>query len=273
VRFRTHRNFKIAAPLAIAFALCCVFICGLARPQTPAQQQTPPAPPPAATAPVPAPQLPPPRLAFAVVLDPGHGGTDSGARGTTGAVEKDLTLAMARAARIQFLQQGLRVILTREGDENPSFDDRATIANALRSSIFISLHVSSTGTAGTARAYSYLFSTNVAPSSAESTEEVAGSAAHLIAWQTAQETYVDASHRLADLIQADLAQRFPGSPTMSTPFPVRDLRSVAAPAVAVELSSVSVEDPHSLDPMISTLAASVARSVAAFRSTYAGAGR
>jgi N-acetylmuramoyl-L-alanine amidase len=263
VRPRIHRHPKLAAPLAFAFAGCCLLLAGLARSQAPAQQN--PAPAPASNA------APAPRPAFVVVLDPAHGGTDSGARGSTGAVEKDLTLAIARAARNQLQQQGFRVILTRDGDDNPSFDDRAAVANAQRSAILISIHVSSTGQVGTARAYSYLFSTNVAPPSETPADAPAQPASRLIAWAAAQQSYVVASHRLADLIQSELAQKFSGSPMASAAFPVRDLRSVAAPAVAVELSSVTVENPHTLDPMIATLAASVGRAVSDFR-TVAEAG-
>ncbi|HXW18305.1 MAG TPA: N-acetylmuramoyl-L-alanine amidase, partial [Candidatus Acidoferrales bacterium] len=145
---------------------------------------------------------------FVVVLDPAHGGTDTGARGSTGAVEKDLTLEIARATRTQLLQLGLHAILTRDGDEDPSFDDRAALANAQRSAILVSFHVSSTGQIGTARAYSYLFSTN--PESAEAPAETRPHPASLLTpWVAAQESYVDASHRLADLIQAELARQFP----------------------------------------------------------------
>jgi len=167
--------------------------------------------------------------------------------------------------------------MTRDSDDNPSFDDRASLANAQRNAILVSFHVSSTGQPGTARAYSYLFSTNEeAP--AESADSAAGDtpphpASHLTPWETAQQAYAVASHRLADMIQAELAQKLSGSPAASTAFAVRDLRSVAAPAVAVELSSVSVQDPHTLDPVIATLASCVARAVIAFHSTYAAGAR
>jgi N-acetylmuramoyl-L-alanine amidase len=180
-------------------------------------------------------------------------------------VEKDLTLAIARATRPLLQQQGIRVILTRDADQNPSFDDRAAIANAPRLAILISFHVSSTGEPGTARAYSYLFAANPQSDAESSAAPAVHPASHLIRWMTAQEPYVDTSHLLADQIQTQLVQKFPHSPPTSTSFAVRDLRSVAAPAVDVELSSVSVEDPRTLAPMIETLAECVGRGVAAFR--------
>jgi hypothetical protein len=50
--------------------------------------------------------------------------------------------------------------------------------------------------------------------------------------------------------------------------PVRQLRTVAAPAIAIEISSVSVSSRSQLEQMAPALAEAVARSVAAFRPLY-----
>ena len=92
-----------------------------------------------------------------VVLDPAHGGADFGARGPTGLAESDVVLDFARAARIALEAQRIRVLLTREGDRAPAFNDRSAMVNGLHNALFISLHVSSGGPVGTARAYYYLF--------------------------------------------------------------------------------------------------------------------
>src|SRR5438309_3874305 len=92
-----------------------------------------------------------------VVLDPAHGGTDFGARGPTGLAESDVVLDFARTARIALEAQRLRVLLTREGNQDPSFDSRSAMINGLRNAVFVSLHVSSSGPVGTARAYYYVF--------------------------------------------------------------------------------------------------------------------
>src|SRR5215469_3918233 len=88
-----------------------------------------------------------------VVLDPAHGGTDFGARGPTGLAESDVVLDFARAARVALEAERLRVLLTREGNQDPSFENRSALVNGLRHAIFISLHVSSTGPVGTGRTY------------------------------------------------------------------------------------------------------------------------
>ena len=88
-----------------------------------------------------------------VVLDPAHGGTDQGARGTEGISESDEVLQFATATKRALEAQGFQVILTREGNDNPSFDDRSARANAQRGAVFITMHIASTGLTGTARVY------------------------------------------------------------------------------------------------------------------------
>ena len=79
-------------------------------------------------------------------------------------------LQFARTMRVELLRQGFRAVMARDDDSNPSYDDRAGTANAFRDAIFISIHVSSTGVSGTARAYYYRFSNSVTvpPTSATS---------------------------------------------------------------------------------------------------------
>jgi N-acetylmuramoyl-L-alanine amidase len=252
-----------SAPLALAQAPASSGQA--APPSTPAApQQTAPAQaqPPAETAPVPAHQ----KTLAVVVLDPAHGGADPGARGASGIAESDVVLGFARLVRISLEAQGFRVILTRQANEDPTFDDRSKVANAQRGDIFISLHVSSTGQPGTARVYSM---PHMAP------PQNGGVAAHggLLPWDRAQINFVDQSRRLAELIQIQMAQKFHGS--SETPFeaPVRQLRTVGAPAVAIEVSSVSVPSSAPLDQMGPGLADGVARAVAAYRIIYESGGK
>ncbi len=81
-----------------------------------------------------------------VVVDAGHGGHDSGARGVYG-YEKDFALAMALSLRNALNQRGLKVVMTRSTDEFISLGGRAEIANATPHSIFVSLHFNSSGPA------------------------------------------------------------------------------------------------------------------------------
>ena len=78
-----------------------------------------------------------------VVLDPGHGGYDKGQVSHYGS-EKDFALDVARKLRPLLQANGLRVIMTREGDYFVPLEVRAKIANAARNSIFVSIHFNAT---------------------------------------------------------------------------------------------------------------------------------
>ena len=79
-----------------------------------------------------------------VVVDPGHGGHDSGARGVFGNEETytlDTSLRLARLLQAR----GLKVLMTRTRDSYPSLPQRVAAANAAPSSIFVSVHFNSGG--------------------------------------------------------------------------------------------------------------------------------
>jgi N-acetylmuramoyl-L-alanine amidase len=83
---------------------------------------------------------PPPNAPFAlVVLDPGHGGQDSGTI-KNGMVEKDLALDVARRVQRALQANGLAVALTRGNDTYVSLPDRAILANKQPDSVFVSIH-------------------------------------------------------------------------------------------------------------------------------------
>ena len=85
-------------------------------------------------------QIPAPEGPFAVVvLDPGHGGQDSGTI-KAGLLEKDLTLDVAQRAKRLLQLQGLATLLTRTGDTHVPLADRAAIANAQSKCVFVSIH-------------------------------------------------------------------------------------------------------------------------------------
>jgi len=191
-----------------------------------------------------------------VVLDPAHGGTDPGARGTGGIRESEILLDFAAQVRRALEAQGFQVVQTRQGNEDPSFDDRSAIANAQSGAVFVTLHIASTGLPGTVRVY------------VNSDLPVANDSGGLIPWDRAQTPFQGLSRKLGDLVQALLAQRFKGSPSTAQTAAVRQLRTTAAPAIAVEISSVVVEDRADLDRMAPGVADAIATGVAAFRPSY-----
>jgi N-acetylmuramoyl-L-alanine amidase len=76
-----------------------------------------------------------------VVLDPGHGGRDTGALGASGTREKDITLDIARLAAVRIEAAGFRVRLTRTGDQTLSLGARTSMAAECGADLFVSIHV------------------------------------------------------------------------------------------------------------------------------------
>jgi N-acetylmuramoyl-L-alanine amidase len=194
-----------------------------------------------------------------VVLDPAHGGADPGARGASGIIEKDVVLTLARSLAAQLERQGLRVVFTRPGDENPGINERAAIANAQRGAIFISLHAGSTGVPGTALAYFF---------SGEMEADSSPGRGGLLRWNSAQGPFREQSRRLSELVQVQIGQKLKGSQEVPQAAAVRQLRHITLPAVAIELSSVSVADRKSLDTALPPLADAIAQGVVTFRPLF-----
>ncbi len=201
------------------------------------------------------------RMLNTVVLDPAHGGTDEGAHGANGIIEKDVTLALAQVVQTRLLLTGLNVVMTRQTDKTLSFAQRAAIANAQPNAVFLTLNVGSTGQVGTAYAYYYDFSreTDISPPS------VAGG---MLSWGLAQRPWQRYSKRLAQLLQVEFSARLVGSPELPAPAEVYQLRSINEPAVAIELENVNASSASTLTALAQPLATSISHAIQAFRTVY-----
>jgi len=90
-----------------------------------------------------------PRPLRIVMIDPGHGGKDSGALAPEPKLqEKDIVLDIALRVRKHVSAAGLEVKMTRDGNQTLSLGERAEKANALKADIFVSIHANSAGNAG-----------------------------------------------------------------------------------------------------------------------------
>ena len=79
-----------------------------------------------------------------VVLDPGHGGIDTGTKGPNGEMEKDIVLQLAERLRQQIEQAGkYRVLMTRTDDTFVPLADRVHFARNANASLFVSIHADS----------------------------------------------------------------------------------------------------------------------------------
>ena len=190
-----------------------------------------------------------------VVLDPGHGGTEEGAKGPGGLLEKDAALALSRTVREVLVSRGYRVVTTRDSDASVGFQDRTAIANAAKADVFVSLHMNASRAAsahGTEVYYLSLDASDRAAAALADSENQAEPTAvpsaetnaalrdlDLILWDLAQNQHITASSRLAEIIQGDF-NRLLGITTRGVKqAPFRVLIGVNAPAVLVEVAFIS----------------------------------
>ena len=76
-----------------------------------------------------------------IVLDPGHGGIDSGARSAAGVIEKDVVFDFARALAAQLEADGrYKVIITRRDDTFVALSERVKVAREANAALFVSIH-------------------------------------------------------------------------------------------------------------------------------------
>jgi N-acetylmuramoyl-L-alanine amidase len=88
----------------------------------------------------PQPRLPVPNGKVLVVIDPGHGGKDSGAPGLGGLLEKDVVLPISTKLATILEQNGIQVVLTRDADFFVELQGRVDIAKRVNATLFVSIH-------------------------------------------------------------------------------------------------------------------------------------
>ena len=221
-----------------------------------------PAPSPGVTEEGPATQLGPPLPV--VALDAGHGGDDAGGRSREGVTEKDLVAQLVARVRLALLSTGkYRIVLTRTGDVNATFEQRAVAANVGGAAYFLTFHAGDLGGSSPRIAvYTYQPPTPPLPSPGGEARS------SFVLWNQVQEAYLDQSRQLAQALEQQFAQI--AGVTADTPAaaPVRTLRSVNAPAVAIEIGSLRPDSDAGplTDPAFQQLlSAAVAKVLAALQ--------
>ncbi|WP_217595020.1 N-acetylmuramoyl-L-alanine amidase [Cohnella sp. GbtcB17] len=81
---------------------------------------------------------------YTVVLDAGHGGSDSGAIGVSGKYEKNFNLAVIlKVQALLATEPRIKIVMTRSADTFPSLSDRYNLANSINADLFLSVHANS----------------------------------------------------------------------------------------------------------------------------------
>jgi N-acetylmuramoyl-L-alanine amidase len=144
-----------------------------------------------------------------IVIDPGHGGHDTGTISSGGMREKDLVLDVARRLRayIKHNYPDIEVIMTRDSDRFIALEERTAIANSRRADLFISVHANASPSRVASGVETYFLSPDRAPS--EDMQTAARENARIAAEKSAEKAQpvmasVTAGNRVAE--SRDLAR-------------------------------------------------------------------
>lgn len=117
---------------------------------------------------------------FTIMIDPGHGGIDSGAESLSGLKEKELTLAFGRELRDRLAKEkGLKVLMTREGDAFLRLSERVRLARQMEADLFISIHADTINQSDVRGATVYTISDKASDSVARAMAERENKSDHL----------------------------------------------------------------------------------------------
>ena len=186
-----------------------------------------------------APQRPRSNEGFLVVVDPGHGGMDTGCQGSDGVLEKEITLAVAKHVETYCRQNGIRVVLTRDGDHERRPVERVQIANQSGGQLFLSLHCNASYAAAAEGVHLYvnnsIWQRPLSDSASSSTDGVPN-VREIIT--LTQEDFLTQSQEFASILQRQLK-----TPTVNliplTEIPLTTLSEVYMPALLIELGYIS----------------------------------
>jgi N-acetylmuramoyl-L-alanine amidase len=219
---------------------------------TPAAQPAPGAQP---STPAPPPSAPPKPF---VILDASHGGAESGAVLSSTLLEKNVTLALARRLQKELEARGVPTVLTRIGDNQLTWDQRAVSANTSRATLYIALHASSSGHG--VRVYTAMLPAAQPGQGRRS----------FLQWELAQSPYLAKSNTAAAALAAQCTAG--GLPVRSLIAPVRPLGSVTEAAVAVEIAPMgSSPDELTAAAYQQKIASALAAGIAGLRGKWEAA--
>jgi N-acetylmuramoyl-L-alanine amidase len=213
-----------------------------------------PAPEPPAPAPPADPEIPslaiPRAVLQTIVIDPGHGGDDTGAAGPAGTLEKQIALDVARRVKALIeARLGIRVVLTREDDRRVPLDERAALANNSKAGLLISLRANAAFAAAVTGAEVFYESPDPELDAARRAAEadsvtlpVLGGGTRtidVVRWDLAQARHLESSETLAGLLEDELRSRVPLGPRSLHRAPMRVLAGANMPAALIEMAYLS----------------------------------
>ncbi len=193
-----------------------------------------------------------PRGLKVVVIDPGHGGRDKGAKGGTGTQEKDLVLSISQKLRTMLEEDlGVKVVLTRTADYFVGLKERTAIANNNRAELFLSIHTNAAFRRSVRGYETYYLSFSASDLESSQVallenrslgvEGKQGEEALLeaILWDMAQLEFINQSGELAARVQQNLVKSAGGRDRGVRQAPLAVLMGARMPATLVEVGFIT----------------------------------
>ncbi len=170
-----------------------------------------------------------------IVLDPGHGGQDGGARGPDGTLEKTVALQLARLIATK-LEPEFKVVLTRTDDYHLDLVQRTATANHLKADVFMAIHTGGSFVHSTTGSVIFYYKKS---SGLDDTREKAPSSTRKgsntpVLWENVQNSHVNMSIALAGKIDERL-KSLPALRSRIEGAQLAVLQGAAMPAVLIEV--------------------------------------
>jgi len=209
-----------------------------------------------------------------VVLDPGHGGKDSGASGLNGLEEKDLVLDIARRVRVHLANAGLQVRMTRDNDRFIELEERSMKAANWKADLFVSIHVNASRNRSASGLETYILPAPGFPSTSTAADEPVEAVVHR------GNRYDGANFVLGYALQKAMLQRVVAIDRGVKLARFVVLREAPCPAALVECGFISnqresreMAGPAYRDDMGAAIAAGILQYVRAVEQAKGGASR
>jgi N-acetylmuramoyl-L-alanine amidase len=218
------RQTRCASGVVIVALLALLFVSA----QTSAPSAPPQTLPPASLPPpnqIPSVQAVPPQPTLLIMIDPAHGGSESGAVLNPAILEKDVTLAFALRLLQQLSARGIQSQLVRNGDSTLSTDERALAVNAAHPALYIGIHATSQGSG-------VRFYTAMLPVGGDDHGPFHD-------WQTAQSASLAHSRSIQEQLAASVQKM--GVPIRSLSAPLKPLSNIIVPALTIEIAPTTAD--------------------------------
>ena len=175
-----------------------------------------------------------------IVLDPGHGGNDMGARSSDGIPEKQVAMTFA-GAMTERLKKTYKVVLTRKDDYQIDVFERSAIANHLKADLFVSIHTGA-GFRSHPKGISLFYYDSPANTDAASDSHASNpteSSSTIQSWEQNRPERAEKSRYLGELIRKRLAQADQDLKLSISGAPLIVMSGIDMPAILIEIGTIT----------------------------------